>query len=464
MSFYSNARLNNLNEAKTDVAALLHKWNRVESLTKELLITDNPAQTRIPWVAVRHEFGENLSSFIRSPITRDIQAKDVAFAERIKTLGMLWELTKKRLAQADIHLEKYTSVKKDLPFTGSLLGVFGELRATRRYSVELKEFIEDLKWAASLSDDSFVTTLTDMVNYMADNIRRQTLQLRINSLLLSVIIIIVGGLFAIYRTMELARSREQYRRHAAELAKEIEERKKLEQARKETEDKFSQMAENISEVFWMTDPKASKILYVSPAYEKICHRPCDELYKDPGNWTKYIHQDDLKTAKSNWEKQLKGNATYEEFRMILPDGSIRWIANRAYPIKDDKGGIARITGVAEDITERRRAIEEKKRFELRFHQAQKMESLGTLAGGIAHDFNNLLMGIQGRTSLMMLNTDTSHPNFEHLKGIEGYVKSSADLTKQLLGFARGGKYEVKTINLNGLIKNQSLMFSRTKKE
>jgi signal transduction histidine kinase len=93
-----------------------------------------------------------------------------------------------------------------------------------------------------------------------------------------------------------------------------------------------------------------------------------------------------------------------------------------------------------------------------------MESLGTLAGGIAHDFNNLLMGIQGRTSLMVMDKDYSHPDFEHLKGIEDYVKSAADLTRQLLGFARGGKYEVKPTDINEMIKKSSSMFGRTKKE
>jgi CheY-like chemotaxis protein len=93
-----------------------------------------------------------------------------------------------------------------------------------------------------------------------------------------------------------------------------------------------------------------------------------------------------------------------------------------------------------------------------------MEAIGTLAGGIAHDFNNLLMGIQGRTSLMLLDADSGHPHYEHLKGIEVYVKSAADLTRQLLGFARGGRYEVKATDLNDLLKRSAEMFGRTRKE
>jgi len=109
-------------------------------------------------------------------------------------------------------------------------------------------------------------------------------------------------------------------------------------------------------------------------------------------------------------------------------------------------------------------ISDQKRLEEQLQQAQRLKSLGTLAGGIAHDFNNLLMGIQGRTSLMTIDTESFHPHYEHLREIEKYVIRAAELTKQLLGFARGGKYEVKPTDLNHLIAQNSTMFGRTKKE
>jgi len=107
---------------------------------------------------------------------------------------------------------------------------------------------------------------------------------------------------------------------------------------------------------------------------------------------------------------------------------------------------------------------ERKRLESQLFQAQKMEAIGTLAGGIAHDFNNILMGIQGIASLMMLDFDPSQPQYERLKLIEDQVKRGADLTKQLLGFARGGRYEVKPTNINEIIEKSSSMFGRTRKE
>ncbi len=110
-----------------------------------------------------------------------------------------------------------------------------------------------------------------------------------------------------------------------------------------------------------------------------------------------------------------------------------------------------------DIT-RRREMEE------RLRRTEKMEALGTLAGGIAHDFNNLLLGIQGHVSLIDLDLPEMHPFKEHSEAIDDYVQSAANLTKQLLGLARGGKYEVRPIDLSELMTATADMFGRTRKE
>ena len=117
-----------------------------------------------------------------------------------------------------------------------------------------------------------------------------------------------------------------------------------------------------------------------------------------------------------------------------------------------------------ELAERKRAEEEKKKLEAQFQQAQKMEALGTLAGGIAHDFNNLLTGIQGNVSLMLYDTDLSHLHHEKLKSIEEMVQSGAQLTRQLLGFSRRGKYHVKPSDINELIGKCLELFGRTRKE
>jgi PAS domain S-box-containing protein len=110
-----------------------------------------------------------------------------------------------------------------------------------------------------------------------------------------------------------------------------------------------------------------------------------------------------------------------------------------------------------------RDISEKKKFEAKLQYIDRMEAIGTLAGGIAHDFNNLMMGMQGNISLILYDADSSHPYYEKLKNIEKLIQSGSELTRQLLGYARKGKYEVKPINLNQIVKYNSETFGRTRK-
>ena len=109
-------------------------------------------------------------------------------------------------------------------------------------------------------------------------------------------------------------------------------------------------------------------------------------------------------------------------------------------------------------------ITEKKNLEEQLMRSEKLKAIGTLAGGIAHDFNNLLMGLLGNITLMLMNLDESHPFHIRLKNMETYVQHGSDLTRQLLGFARGGKYEVKSTDLGVFVHRSAQLFGRTKKE
>ena len=134
----------------------------------------------------------------------------------------------------------------------------------------------------------------------------------------------------------------------------------------------------------------------------------------------------------------------------------KWYINYDRAIEWTDGRLVRLQ-IATDITEF-------KKMEERLRQTHKMEAIGTLAGGIAHNFNNLLMGIQGHTSLMSIELDASHPHMERINAINEYIQSAVALTSQLLGFVRGGKYEVKPIDLNELVLESAKMFGRTRKE
>ncbi|WP_395746496.1 PAS domain S-box protein [Prosthecobacter sp.] len=135
----------------------------------------------------------------------------------------------------------------------------------------------------------------------------------------------------------------------------ITERKLAEDALRESEERFRQIAENIQEVFWITDTAKQKMLYISPAYERIWGRSCASLQSEPQTWADSIHPEDReRVLRAAGTQQTEG--TYdEEYRIIRPDGALRWIRDRAFPVCNGGGKVYRVVGVAQDITERKRS-------------------------------------------------------------------------------------------------------------
>ena len=138
------------------------------------------------------------------------------------------------------------------------------------------------------------------------------------------------------------------------IIRDISERKKAERAVEESQDRFRQLAEHIREVFWMTDSAKQQMLYISSGYEEIWGRSCESLYASPQSWLDAIHPEDrARVLDAAMHKQAVG--TYDEqYRILRSDGTIRWISDRAFPIRDSSGIVYRIVGFAEDITDQRR--------------------------------------------------------------------------------------------------------------
>ncbi|HEY7674619.1 MAG TPA: PAS domain S-box protein, partial [Burkholderiales bacterium] len=139
------------------------------------------------------------------------------------------------------------------------------------------------------------------------------------------------------------------------IVRDITERQKAARALAESEFRFRQLTGSITEVFWLTDPSKNEILYISPAYEKIWGRSCEALYASPRDWVDALHPEDRqRVVDAAVARQAHGDYD-EEYRIVRPDGSIRWIRDRAFPVADAEGRVYRIAGVAEDITEERHA-------------------------------------------------------------------------------------------------------------
>jgi two-component system cell cycle sensor histidine kinase/response regulator CckA len=222
--------------------------------------------------------------------------------------------------------------------------------------------------------------------------------------------------------------------HLVPSAVNIDERKRAEEALRESEFRFRQLAASIDDVFWLCEPRSLRMLYVSPAYERIWGRKCEELYRSPREWMQAIHEDDLPQMLANLERP--DDVITDEFRMIRPDGAIRWIHCRAFPIRDDHGRTYRIAGISRDITEAKHAVEERARFEALLNQTDKLRALGTLAGGIAHDFNSILAIVNGYSSLVARELPTDHPSQDRLTTIRRAARRGTDLVRQIVTFSR----------------------------
>jgi two-component system cell cycle sensor histidine kinase/response regulator CckA len=387
------------------------------------------------------------------------------------------------------------------------------------------------------------------------------------------------------------------------------EKRNAEDALRESEKRFRQLAENINEVFWTVSPDWKQFIYVSPAYEKIWGRSTESLYNDPGSWIEVVIPEDRGKVLDYLQKKIKGDLSeikFPEFRIIRPDSSLRWIQTYGFAVLSEQGEIYRIVGISKDITgrkesekafnailestvavtgrdffdkivkelsvwldcemamigeivndnlvksiaavidgrlikkfsysfkgcpsgkiikdgfavypegvcelfpddsslsqikaagymgtplkdrtgkiigvlvaisrkrlnlperadqvmnilavrvsaeiEREKMEEEKKKFESRLFQAQKMEAIGTLAGGIAHDFNNILQSIILNTELAMLEQGSSGPGSKRLEDVFKASRRATDLVKQILLFSRQSEIELKPLQINLVVK------------
>jgi len=244
----------------------------------------------------------------------------------------------------------------------------------------------------------------------------------------------------------------------------ITERKKMLEALEESEANYRQLFNHAPAGIYEFDIQKRRFLSVNDIMCEYTGYSKEEFMNL--DTVDLLSEDSLPILEELLEKVAAGenNPDPVEYRIKGKNQREFWVSVHSRFTYDANGHIWKVTGVAHDVSERRQAEEEKKRLEEKLRQVQKMEALGTLSGGIAHDFNNLMTGILGNTSLMLFDLDEHHEYYERLKQIESLVKRGADLTRQLLGLSRRGRFTAVATDLNPLISEAVDIYGRTKKD
>jgi PAS domain S-box-containing protein len=221
-------------------------------------------------------------------------------------------------------------------------------------------------------------------------------------------------------------------------------------ALRQSEEMFRQLTDNIKGVFWLTSLDRKTVYYISKEVEEVWGRGAGLFYSDPQSWLESVHREDRKYVEEALSLQALGQYDVE-FRIIRPDGEIRWVRDRAFPIKNAKDEIYRIAGICEDITAQKKAMLAQLEMESQLRQAQKMDALGRLAGGIAHDFNNILSSIIGYSQLLHEELIEAPQKQSLLDPVLMGAQRAKQLVKQILTFTRQAETKIELVRLSEVI-------------
>ena len=226
-------------------------------------------------------------------------------------------------------------------------------------------------------------------------------------------------------------------------------------ALRESEQRFKSLSENAPVIIFSLDQKGT-FSYVNPTWENLLGHTRQEITGKP--FTSFIHQEDDQNITEIFKRLMDGQSSVADLNIQVThkDGTQRLFNTSASANSDMEGRVVGIIGMAKDVTEEHR-------LQRQLMESQKMEAIGTLAGGIAHDFNNLLMGVQANLSLMRLDGGNSSSFQEKIRRIEDQIQNGASLTRQLLGYARKGKYALTIFDLNELVQETLNVVKRTNK-
>jgi PAS domain S-box-containing protein len=247
------------------------------------------------------------------------------------------------------------------------------------------------------------------------------------------------------------------------MKQEINERKFIEEALRNSERRFRSIWENSLEAMRLTDSKGV-VLAVNPAYCKLVEKEAHDLLQHP--FTLPFNQQNANEQLDRYQEDFRTRGVER-----LQQPKVQLLSGRelelevSYSFVDMERDRPLLLGIFRDVTEKRRQDEQRLALERKLLDSQKLESLGVLAGGIAHDFNNLLAAILGNTNLAQMHLKPASPVFSYLKNVEKTSLRAADLCRQMLAYAGKGRFTLQYLDLNEVVREtlELLEVSITKK-
>ncbi len=241
------------------------------------------------------------------------------------------------------------------------------------------------------------------------------------------------------------------------LEQQIAARAQVEFALRDSEERFRQLTEHIREVFWIFDLAEERLIYISPAYEEVWGRSIQALYDRTLDWLEAVHPDDQLRLRNAHANKLESGFFNEEYRIIRPDGTVRWIWDRGFPIDDDSGHVYRIAGLAEDITARKLAEDQLRRQQVELAKMARLSLAVELASNMAHELNQPLAAIVAYTQacVTLLREDQTDPRAltGTLEEVAHQAMRAGGIIRHLRDLVRKHPTAQTPLDLNALIRS-----------